>query len=654
MDWQTKYNNDAQVQRLARNFDKYVTIDWREERIANYVKEIDEIPLSQDSFESLIQSLSTGEILKTRLFSIIKNWFVLTSVAIVIGTVAALVSIITSLLDNFKEISVNYGLIVFTLVSILFGLIASTLCVIFAIDAAGSGISEVKAIIAGFNRNSFLSWRVLIIKALALPFTIASGLSVGKEGPSVHYAACIGSSIPKIIVPSLKNSPNLISEIISAASGAGVAVAFGSPIGGVLFTVEEMGGIKLSTLWKTFYTSLIAITILQWWNPFGTGQIVMFEVRYTVDWEWFEAFWFVLLGICGGIYGILVIKWNILHVYVREKFFSNRGFKFACVIEVGILCTITALLSYYNQFMRQDMAKVMGELFVACDYDTDDSNLCNDSNTLILSLAYATILRIALVAISYGCKVPCGIFVPSMAVGATFGKLIGVLLHKFGSPVNSGIYAFLGAGATLSGVTGLTATVVVIMYELTGAIKYIVPTMITVVSVRVIVAIYGNGNGGIAEQMLIFAGTPFLEVGEGCDGIVLDLMVKNVIGIDIDKEIDVEEIKSCQKKEYPVWKDHTMIGVVKHDNIDLNQMDKEFITIETGASIFTLGEIFATIGPRIVWVLQEGSLVGIVTRKDFIRYLRYMEWLEKGDVFVSEYAQQVYVSRILALYKRLI
>lgn len=113
---------------------------------------------------------------------------------------------------------------------------------------------------------------------------------------------------------------------------------------------------------------------------------------------------------------------------------------------------------------------------------------------MVLSLAIATFLRIFLVIISYGCKVPAGIFVPSMAIGAYFGRLVGILvqaLHEhfpdssFFSGcepdvpcITPGTYAFLGAAAALSGIMHLTVSVTVIMFELTGALTYILPTMV--------------------------------------------------------------------------------------------------------------------------------------------------------------------------------
>jgi chloride channel 3/4/5 len=107
----------------------------------------------------------------------------------------------------------------------------------FAPYAAGSGISEIKCIIAGFVMKGFLGFWTLLIKSIGLPLAIASGLSVGKEGPSVHYAVCTGNVISKFF-DKYKHNAAKTREILSACAAAGVAVAFGSPIGGVLFSLE--------------------------------------------------------------------------------------------------------------------------------------------------------------------------------------------------------------------------------------------------------------------------------------------------------------------------------------------------------------------------------------------------------------------------------
>lgn len=120
---------------------------------------------------------------------------------------------------------------------IVFALTSASLVKAYAPYAAGSGISEIKCIIAGFVMKGFLGFWTLLIKSICLPLAIASGLSVGKEGPSVHYAVCTGNVISRFFTKYQRNAAKT-REILSACAAAGVAVAFGSPIGGVLFSLE--------------------------------------------------------------------------------------------------------------------------------------------------------------------------------------------------------------------------------------------------------------------------------------------------------------------------------------------------------------------------------------------------------------------------------
>jgi chloride channel 3/4/5 len=105
--------------------------------------------------------------------------------------------------------------------------------------AAGSGVAEVKVILSGFVLHGYLGLRTLVLKTLALILAISSGLSLGKEGPFVHIASCIGNICCRIFAKYHKNDGKR-REVLSASSSSGVAVAFGAPIGGVLFGLEEV------------------------------------------------------------------------------------------------------------------------------------------------------------------------------------------------------------------------------------------------------------------------------------------------------------------------------------------------------------------------------------------------------------------------------
>ena len=79
--------------------------------------------------------------------------------------------------------------------------------------------------------------------------------------------------------------------MLAAAAAAGGSVAFGSPIGGVLFGLEELDAFASETdvMWRGFVASAIAAVALQWVNPFGTAKLVLFQVTALSDqWRAFE------------------------------------------------------------------------------------------------------------------------------------------------------------------------------------------------------------------------------------------------------------------------------------------------------------------------------------------------------------------------------
>lgn len=106
-------------------------------------------------------------------------------------------------------------------------------------SAAGSGVAEVKVILSGFVLHGYLGLKTLLLKTGALIFAVASGLSLGKEGPYVHIGTCVGNICSRIFAKYRTNDAKK-REMLSASASSGVAVAFGAPIGGVLFGLEEV------------------------------------------------------------------------------------------------------------------------------------------------------------------------------------------------------------------------------------------------------------------------------------------------------------------------------------------------------------------------------------------------------------------------------
>ncbi|PBP23508.1 voltage gated chloride channel [Diplocarpon rosae] len=586
---------------------------------------------------------------------------------------------------------VNY--VLYIMFATIFALTSASLVRSFAPYAAGSGISEIKCIIAGFVMKGFLGFWTLIIKSIALPLAIASGLSVGKEGPSVHYAVCTGNVISRLF-EKYKRNASKTREILSACAAAGVAVAFGSPIGGVLFSLEEMSSyFPLKTMWRSYFCALVATAVLAAMNPFRTGQLVMFQVHYDRTWHFFEVLFYIIIGIFGGLYGAFVIKWNLRAQTFRKKYLSKYA-----VLEATLLAAGTAIVCYPNMFLRIDMTESMEILFLECDGAEDYNGLCDRENRwrMVASLTLATILRILLVIISYGCKVPAGIFVPSMAIGASFGRTVGILvqaLHEANPTsvffsacepdvpcITPGTYAFLGAAAALSGIMHITVSVVVIMFELTGALTYILPTMVVVGVTKAISELFGKG--GIADRMIYFNGFPFLDnkedhtfgvpVSQVMTGdvialpttgvsmknlekllredkyqgfpIVGDRESKTLIGyigrtelryaIDrVKKERSISPTAKCYFN-VPVSLDaHTPVtsatsgsppttfDAMASASVNFSRfIDPTPVTVHPRLPLETVMELFRKIGPRVILIEYHGKLAGLVTVKDCLKY----------------------------------
>ncbi|KAF2488126.1 chloride channel protein [Neohortaea acidophila] len=648
-----------------------------------------------------------------------QGWIVVTLIGIAIGLNAAFLNIATEWLSDVKLGYCTTGFylnesfccwgaeggcpewrrwssfwpfnyIVYIAFATLFAFTSARLVKSFAPYAAGSGISEIKCIIAGFVMKGFLGFWTLLIKSIGLPLAIASGLSVGKEGPSVHYAVCTGNVISRLF-PKYRRNAAKTREILSATAAAGVAVAFGSPIGGVLFSLEEMSNyFPLKTMWRSYYCCLVATAVLAGMNPFRTGQLVMFTVQYDRDWHYFEVIFYILIGIFGGLYGAFVMKWNFRVQAFRKRYLSQFP-----ILEASLLALGTAVLCYPNMFLRIDMTESMEILFLECEGGHDYDELCDPANRwrMVITLFLATVMRIFLVIISYGCKVPAGIFVPSMAIGASFGRMVGIMVQAlqqrfpdaafFSSCqpdvpcITPGTYAFLGAGAALSGIMHLTISVVVIMFELTGALTYILPTMIVVGVTKAVSERFGKG--GIADRMIFFNGFPFLDNKEEhnfgvpvSQTMTADPTTLTATGMTIAQVEDV--LKETKYQGFPIvedWHSKVLLGHIGRTElryaldralkdqlasphatcnfivapatsavdtattstappvtstttsatVDFSKfVDPVPLAVHPRLPLETVMELFKKLGPRVILVEHRGRLTGLVTIKDCLKY----------------------------------
>ncbi|KAK8854828.1 hypothetical protein IAR55_003567 [Kwoniella newhampshirensis] len=390
--------------------------------------------------------------------------------------------------------------------------------------AAGSGIPEIKTILSGFVIHGYLGGWTLITKSAGLALSVASGLSLGKEGPLVHISSCVGNIVSRMFLKFECNEAKR-REILSAACAAGVAVAFGAPVGGVLFSLEEVSYyFPPKVMWRSFWCAAVAAITLKTLNPFGNGSLVLFAVTYTKEYHYWEYLVFVCLGIFGGLYGAIFSRLNIIW---SKNVRNGTWLKHHPISEVAMVTIITTIVSFLNPYTRMGGTELVASLFEECK-SSSSSSLCVDHPhqlaTVIWEVAIALLIKGCLTIVTFGIKVPAGIFIPSLAVGACFGRIVGHAMEyieyeypslpifdvcKDTDCVVPGLYAMVGAAATLAGVTRTTVSLAVIMFELTSTLNYVVPVMLGVLVAKTVAG--ALEKKGIYDLVIDLNQLPYLD-----------------------------------------------------------------------------------------------------------------------------------------------
>ncbi|KAJ3843242.1 Cl-channel protein [Lentinula raphanica] len=416
---------------------------------------------------------------------------------------------------------------IYVTLAVLFAGTAAFLVNAYAPYAFHTGIPEIKAILGGYVFDAFLTPWTLLIKALGLALAVASGLSLGKEGPLVHVACCMAYMFSRFF-KQFKHSEAQKRKLLAAAAAAGVSVAFGSPLGGVIFCLEELDTFALESdvMWRGFVASAIAAVSLQYIDPFGTSKLVLFQVTSGGDtWRAFELIPWLTLGVIGGVLGSFLIKLNVdIALYRRNSILNEYP-----ILEVATVSAITAAIAYLVVFTRVQSSELVANLFQECDPARGDYHgLCNPTamweNVFLLLISAA--IKLVLTAWTFGMMVPAGIFLPTIAIGACIGRAVGILTQSIQTAypkawlflscppdptvrcVSPGFYSVIGASAMLGGVTRMTVSLVVILFELTGALSHVLPIMVGVMTAKWV----GDalGKDGIYNVWIAMRQYPFI------------------------------------------------------------------------------------------------------------------------------------------------
>uniref|UniRef100_A0A1A9ZUB7 Chloride channel protein n=1 Tax=Glossina pallidipes TaxID=7398 RepID=A0A1A9ZUB7_GLOPL len=536
----------------------------------------------------------------------------------------------------------------FILWALLFAALSASLVRMFAPYACGSGIPEIKTILSGFIIRGYLGKWTLLIKSVGLMLSVSAGLTLGKEGPMVHIASCIGNIFSHLF-PKYGRNEAKKREILSAAAAAGVSVAFGAPIGGVLFSLEEVSYyFPLKTLWRSFFCALIAAFVLRSLTPFGNEHSVLFFVEYNQPWIFFELIPFVFLGIMGGVIGTLFIKANLW--WCRFRKFSKLG-QYP-VMEVLVVTLVTGVICYPNPFTRMNMNELIYLLFSRCSPADVSNPLCDYTRINITYgatftevtqpgpgvyrsiglLLLAFFLKLALTVFTFGMKVPAGLFIPSLLLGAIMGRIVGIAVEQFtysypnvwiftgecvtgNNLITPGLYAMVGAAAVLGGVTRMTVSLVVIMFELTGGVGYIVPLMAAAMASKWV----GDalGRQGIYDAHITLNGYPFLDSKEE--------FAHTTLAADVMQPKRNETLNVITQDSMTVDDIEMLLKETEHNGYPVKILDMAPITVTDQTPMETVVDMFRKLGLRQTLVTHNGRLLGVITKKDVLRHVKQMD-----------------------------
>ncbi|MEH1939000.1 MAG: chloride channel protein [Nostoc sp.] len=502
-------------------------------------------------------------------------------------------------------------------IGLVLGFIAGWLVDRLAPEASGSGIPQVKASLA--NVPVTLSWRVAGVKLLSAIIAIGSGMTLGRQGPTVQVGAGLAAGMSRWV----PTSPDHRRQMIAAGAGAGLAAAFNAPIAGVLFIVEELlqdlSGLTLGTAIIASFIGGVISRLLGGGSLDLNLQLAQSSSQFSIP----EIPFFVLLGILAGLLAALFNSGLIFSIKFYRKLHISLPLQVALAGFIsGVVVAMLPAPFRDNTGLRESL-------------------ITGGSQPTVAAIAFAA--QFILTLIAFGSGAPGGLFAPSLILGSCLGHIIGVFelnITGVGSPAT---YALAGMGGFFSAVSKVPITAIVIVFEMTTDFNLVLPLMIVCVAAYLVADKVMPGS--LYEKLLELKGIT-LTKQVPIEGALTKLTAKDVMQERVetlDAEMSLEEAMQSfarsHHRGFPVVEDSKLVGIVtQSDLLKIRESTKHTLSDRNLADIF-LKEIMTpvpmTVTPihtlsNVLYLLDRyqisrlpvvdgRKLIGIITRADIIR-----------------------------------
>lgn len=319
-------------------------------------------------------------------------------------------------------------------------------------DARGSGIPQTKA--ALFIYDGRIALRTVVGKFVCCCTSLASGIALGREGPSVQ----IGAGLSSVFARRLGLSREQVRWLIPVGGSAALAAAFNTPIAAVLFSLEElMGDLHAPVLGSVVLSAATSWMVLH--LVLGDDPLFHVSPYHLVSPSEFPIY--AVLGVVGGLVSVAFVK---LLLGLRRRFLRLPTRTAWLQPAAGGL--FVGLIGYF-------LPEVLG-----VGYEHVERVLAGD--LLLRTVVLLGALKLVASAVCYASGNAGGIFGPSLFIGAMTGGAIGAVAHHLfpQSTAGPGAYALVGMGAAFAGIVRTPLTSVIMIFEVTRDYTIIVPLMI--------------------------------------------------------------------------------------------------------------------------------------------------------------------------------
>ena len=523
------------------------------------------------------------------------------------------------------------------------GAIVGPLVYYFAREAKGHGVPEVMEALE--LRGGKIRPRVVVVKSLASSVCIASGGSVGREGPIAQIGSALGSLIGQL----LKLSEDRVRTLVACGAAGGIAATFNAPIAGAVFALEVLLRRFGSVYFGAVVISAVTADVIA--HYFEGDSRTFLTPEYTMQSPW-ELLLYTLMGF---IAALAAVGFSRLLYFSEDIWGLIRIPEPAKPLLGGILLGLLGIISY----QIDGFPRIFG-----VGYETIENTLFSQ---LTLQVTFGLLLlKLVATTLTLGSGGSGGIFAPSLFMGAMLGASFGQIAHTIFPEIvaPSGAYALVGMAAFFGGAAHAPITAILILFEMTGDYQIILPLMLSTVLSTIV-------SRNLSPDSIYTLKLKRRGVELSQDTQAIDLMQGVTAEIAMNCETDavssdmslIELMSTFSSTHYhalPVVQNETeLVGLITINELD-HVRSKGTLESKTIADILTINNPATILPHQPVWMAlrhleaQGEGCVPVVSESGkniLLGVLRRIDIIRAYNKAVTKRAQDQHHSEILNIRK---